>query len=87
MFKNTYISLEDWNSFCKICRTDGIFLFSTFTAKIEFVFLLKKQLYRNRVLIYNVVLISDVQQSKEDIYIISPLFWILFLYRSLQNIE
>ena len=39
-------------------------------------------------MIYNVVLVSGVQQSDSVIHIhISPLFQILFPYRLLQNIE
>ena len=39
-------------------------------------------------LIYNVVFISGVQQSDSVIQILaSTLFWLLFLYRSLQGIE
>ena len=38
-------------------------------------------------LIYNVVLVSGVQQSDSDIHTYISTFLILFLYRLLQNIE
>ena len=39
-------------------------------------------------LLYNVVLVSTVQQSESAIHIhISPLFWISFPFRSLQSIQ
>ena len=68
-----------------IFKTKNIFFWTFFCACIDTFF---KLIFVGGQLLYNVVLVSAVQQSASAVRIhISPLFWISFPFRSPQSIE